>query len=350
MRVLTVNAGSTSVKVAVLDGDRVDELGSLAEALALPHRYDAVAHRVVHGGSRTAAVLVDDAVEAELTALVELAPLHQPPALAQLRRCRDALPDVPQVACFDTAFHATLPPAARTYALPARLREQVRVYGFHGLSHAWAAGRVAALAPAARRVVVAHLGGGESLCGVLDGRSVVTTMGFTPLDGLVMATRSGALDPGAVLWLAAHTDEDLAVVLEQESGLLGLCGTGDMREVLARAGDGDAAAQLALDVYLHRLVTQLGGCVAALGGLDALVFTGGVGEHAARVRELVADRLGWLGVAVDPAVDVAPAALVGEREVTAPGARVRTFVVHAREDVQLAAEARALLQPAAAGR
>ncbi len=341
MRILTVNAGSTSMKVAVLDGERVVEHGSLDEALTGQQRYDAVAHRVVHGGSRSSAVVVDDDVEAELAGLVELAPLHQPPALAQLRRCRSALPDVPQVACFDTAFHATLPVAARTYALPARMRANVRVYGFHGLSHAWAARRVAELAPLARRVVVAHLGGGESLCGVLDGRSVVTTMGFTPLDGLVMATRSGSVDPGAVLWLAAHTGEDLAVVLEQESGLLGLCGTGDMREVLARADAGDEAAVLALEVYLHRLVTQLGGCVAALGGLDALVFTGGVGEHAAPVRERVVERLGWLGVRTAPS---SAGLVTGDAEVTAPGARVRTFVVHAREDVQLAAEAEALLQ------
>jgi len=336
MRILTVNAGSTSVKVSVLDGDQVVEHGSLDEALTGSQHYDAVAHRVVHGGPRTSAVLVDDDVEAELAALVELAPLHQPPALTQLARCRTALPDVPQVACFDTAFHATLPAAARTYALPARMREKVRVYGFHGLSHAWTARRVAELAPQARRVVVAHLGGGESLCGVLDGRSVVTTMGFTPLDGLVMATRSGSIDPGAVLWLAAHTGEDLAAVLEQESGLLGLCGTGDMREVLARADAGDAPAGLALDVYLHRLVTQLGGCVAALGGLDALAFTGGVGEHAGPVRERLVERLDWLGVRIargGPELE----------EITAPGARVRTFVVHAREDVQLAAEARSVL-------
>src|SRR3954465_6552915 len=200
---------------------------------------DAVAHRVVHGGDRTAAAVIDEALLGELRGLTELAPLHQPPALDAIDRCRAAWPARPQVACFDTAFHTTIPPAASTYALPARLRKKVRVYGFHGLSHAWASRTAGSKIPDARRIVVAHLGGGESLCGVLDGASVVTTMGFTPLDGLVMATRSGAVDPGALLWLAEHTDEDLGQVLEQESGLLGLCGSNDLQEVQQRADAGD---------------------------------------------------------------------------------------------------------------
>lgn len=336
LRLLTVNAGSTSVKVSLLEGaEPVATYASLDEALGADRPPDGVVHRVVHGGVRTAPVVVDDGVLAQLHQLVDLAPLHQPPALDAIDRCRRALPQLPQVACFDTAFHVTIPPAAYTYALPERLRSKVRVYGFHGLSHAWASRRVAALAPAARRVVVAHLGGGQSLCAVLDGRSMHTTMGFTPVDGLVMATRSGSVDPGAVVWLSRHTDEDLESVLDAESGLLGLCGTGDMREVLARASRSDAAAALALEVYLHRLVTQLGGCVAALGGLDALVFTGGIGEHAPEVRRLVAERLDWLGVVIEPTA-------AGE-DLTAPGAAVRTFVVRAREDVQMAYEAAQVL-------
>jgi acetate kinase len=206
----------------------------------------------------------------------------------------------------------------------------VRVYGFHGLSYAWSARRLRELAPDAHRVVVAHLGGGQSLCGLLDGVSVTTTMGFTPLDGLVMATRSGAIDPGAVLWLARHTDEDLEHVLDRESGLLGLAGTSDMREVLDRAAAGNAEAEFALEVYLTRLTRLLAGCVAELQGLDALVFTGGVGEHAAGLRSLIAERLAWLGVAVDPDRS-------GE-EITATPAVVRTFVVPAREDLQAARE------------
>jgi acetate kinase len=339
--VLVVNAGSTSLKLTRCSGDElVATYSSLDEALATKPP-DAVAHRVVHGGERAGAVLVDDAVLEDLRALAELAPLHQPPALDGIERTRSALPGVPQVACFDTAFHATIPPAARAYALPQRLRERVRVYGFHGLSYAWSARRLRQLAPEARRAVVAHLGGGQSLCGLLDGVSVTTTMGFTPLDGLVMATRSGAVDPGAVLWLARHTDEDLEHVLDRESGLLGLAGTADMREVLERAAQGDAEAEFALEVYLTRLTRLLAGCVAELRGLDALVFTGGVGEHAGRLRSLVAERLAWLGVAVDPERS-------GE-EITASGARVRTFVIPAREDLQAARETAQLLVPGPSG-
>jgi acetate kinase len=187
--------------------------------------------------------------------------------------------------------------------------------------------------PGVRRILVAHLGGGQSLCGVLDGRSVVTTMGFTPLDGLVMATRSGTIDPGALLWLAKHTDEDLEAVLENESGLRGLAGTGDMRRVIESARDGDADAGLALRVWLHRFLRQAGGCIAVLGGLDALVFTGGAGENSAHLRRLVTDRLGWLGVrTIEGGDEPAPDDF---RDITAPGARVHTLVVHAREDLQM---------------
>ncbi len=348
-RVLTVNAGSTSMKVSLVDGDQVVvEHDALTDVLSGPPP-DAVAHRVVHGGDRTRAELIDDDVVRGLRALTELAPLHQPPALDAMDRTRAAWPDVPQVACFDTAFHATIPPAATTYALPQRLRERVRVYGFHGLSHAWASGLARRVVPDARRVLVAHLGGGASLCAVLDGVSVDTTMGFTPLDGLVMATRSGSIDPGAVLWLARHTDEDLDTVLDQQSGLLGLSGTGDMQEVLNRRAAGESSAAMAFDVYLHRLVGAAGAMTAALGGLDVLVFTGGVGEHATPVWRELADRLGWLGIRVS--VDAEPAGPVssagpdagGFRELTASGSPVRTLVVRAREDLQLALETRALL-------
>jgi acetate kinase len=349
-RVVTVNAGSTSMKVVLLDGDAVvsefDSLDSVLEG-APP---DAVAHRVVHGGSRTRAELVDAGVVRELRALTDLAPLHQPPALDALDRTLRAWPDVPQVACFDTAFHATIPAAAATYALPERLRQKVRVFGFHGLSHAWASGVARRTVPGARRVLVAHLGGGSSLCAVLDGVSVDTTMGFTPLDGLVMATRSGAIDPGALLWLQKHTAEDLDAVLEQESGLLGLCGTSDMREVLVRRQSGDPAAVHAFEVCLHRLVGEVGAMAAALRGLDVLVFTGGVGEHADTVRQTVGQRLGWLGVHLaDDGADGPDPDTVGladqpaVRDLTGPGSAVRTLVVRAREDRQLAAEARAVL-------
>jgi len=340
---LLVNAGSTSVKLTrLVNGRPATPPSGLDDALAAAATPDVVLHRVVHGGHRTGAVILDDAVLDELRALTELAPLHQPPALDAVDSCRRRWPGTIQIACFDTSFHTTLPPEARAYALPARLRDKVQVYGFHGLSHAWSARCVASELPAARRTLVAHLGGGQSLCGVLDGRSIVTTMGFTPLDGLVMATRSGTIDPGALLWLAAHTDEDLDTVLERESGLLGLAGTGDMEAILVRAAAGDDAAGLALSVWLHRFLRQAGGCIAVLGGLDVLVFTGGIGEHSPILREIVCDRLAWLGVALGdpPSVPSSDSYVV---DVSGPDAAVRTLVVQAREDLQMLHEAAALL-------
>jgi acetate kinase len=255
------------------------------------------------------------------------------------------------VACFDTAFHASLPPPAATYPLPAEWRERfgLRRYGFHGLSHAWAARRAAALAgrdpadPGDLAVVTCHLGAGASLAAVDGGRSVDTTMGFTPLDGLVMATRCGALDPGLVVWLAAHGGipvEELDDRLAHDSGLRALCGTGDLRRIEARADGGDAAARLALDVYGHRLRALVAAMVAALGRLDVLVFTGGVGEHSARVRADAAGGLAFLGVAVDGAAN---RAAQGDADVTAAGAPVRTLVVESREDLEIARLTRAAL-------
>ena len=338
MRVLAVNAGSTSLKLSLLDaGGEAVQYDDLGAALAGPAP-DVVVHRVVHGGDRHEAALVDDALVAELESLTELAPLHQPPALRAMHDVREALPGVPHVACFDTAFHRTIPAAASTYALPARLRQQVRVYGFHGLSHAWAAGRATSLAPQGKRVLVAHLGGGASLCAVLDGRSIDTTMGFTPLDGLVMASRSGRVDPGAVIWLTKHTSEDVEQVLVHESGLKGLAGTKDMREVLQRSESGDEAATLALDVYLHRFAAEAAAMIAALGGLDVLVLTGGVGEAPGRIHDLLVQRLAWLGVrSTQPGERSGDSAT--DRDLTDDGSTARVLVVHAREDLQMAAEA-----------
>jgi acetate kinase len=338
LRVLAVNAGSTSLKLSLVDaGGEAVQYDDLGAALAGPAP-DVVVHRVVHGGDRHEAALVDDALVAELEGLTELAPLHQPPALRAMRDVREALPGVPHVACFDTAFHRTIPAAASTYALPARLRKRVRVYGFHGLSHAWAAGQAKLLAPHGKRVLVAHLGGGASLCAVLDGRSIDTTMGFTPMDGLVMASRSGRIDPGAVLWLAKHTSEDVEQVLVHESGLKGLAGTKDMREVLQRSESGDEAATLALDVYLHRFAAEAAAMIAALGGLDVLVLTGGVGEAFGRIHDLLLQRLAWLGVrSRQPGERSGDSAT--DRDLTDDGSTARVLVVHAREDLQMAAEA-----------
>ena len=277
-----------------------------------------------------------------------LAPLHQLKSLAAYDAITAALPGPPAIACFDTAFHATLPPAAATYALPAVWRQRwgIRRYGFHGLSHAWIAHRAPELLgadPVGLSIVSCHLGAGASLCAILDGISIDTTMGFTPLEGLVMATRSGTVDPGLLLWLLekepALGERELSEALEHESGLLGLAGTADMREVLARAGAGDEAASLALDVYVHRLRAGIAAMAAALGGLDVLAFTGGVGEHSPPVRAGAASGLAFLGVAID---EHANEAASSDADVSAGGARVRTLVLTAREDLEVTRQVRAV--------
>jgi acetate kinase len=348
VRVLVVNAGSSSLKLRLLGDDDAllgtrdlepgEDVGPALDAL---DEADAAGHRIVHGGERfSAPVVVDDEVSTALHELTALAPLHQPKSLAALAAVRRARPDLPEVACFDTAFHATLPAAASTYALPREWRERwpLRRYGFHGLSHAWAARRAGAA-----RVVTCHLGAGASLAAVRDGRCVDTTMGFTPLEGLVMATRSGSVDPGLILWLLEQTgmaERELAEALEHESGLLGLAGTADMRAVIAASEREEPAAVLALDVYVHRLRAGIAAMAASLGGLDALVFTGGVGEHASEVRARAAAGLGFLGVALD---DVANSGADADAEIGAPGAPVRTLVVEAREDLEIARGVRAVL-------
>ncbi len=361
MRVLVVNAGSSSLKLSVLDDE--DEVSSetlpapsgrvdtdaLRDAIARSSPIDAVGHRIVHGGTEfVEPVLLSPGVVRRLSALTDLAPLHQPKSLRGVDTVTRALPDVPAVACFDTAFHAGMPPAASTYALPPewRKRWQLRRFGFHGLSHAWASRRAAALmdaAPGDVRVVVCHLGAGASLCAVDGGRSVDTTMGFTPLEGLVMATRSGSVDPGLVLWLEEHVGmppSELASTLEHRSGLYGLTGTGDMRAILAAEADGDQEAALAVEIYLHRIRSSLAAMAAAMNGLDAVVFTGGVGENSPAIRQRTADGLGFLGIALD---DEANANAEPDAEVGTAGSAVRAFVVRAREDLEIATQVRTVL-------
>ncbi len=352
MRVLVVNAGSSTLKLSVVGDDGAIAAAHTIEAWdggAAPiqafvdatdaGRIDAVGHRVVHGGTRfTEPTPIDDRVVGEIDALTPLAPLHQPRALAGIRAARSAVPSLEQFACFDTAFHATLTPAASTYALPAAWRDRwpLRRFGFHGLSHAYASRRTGELAgrPLTELSIIScHLGAGASLCAIDAGRSVDTTMGFTPLDGLVMATRSGSVDPGLITWLIAQEGLSAAEVnngLEQHSGLFGLCGTADMREVIARRARGDADATLAFDVYTHSLRRSIGAMSAALARVDALVFTGGVGEHAAAVRAAC-------GLALD---DAANAATTSDGEIGAGGGTPRAFVVTAREDAEIAAQVR----------
>lgn len=359
VRVLVANAGSSSVKLRLLDGDDA-VLGSedipagadgydvdrLRDTLRAWPAADVVGHRVVHGGTAfTGPVRLDAGVREQLESLTDLAPLHQPKSLAALDAVSALLPAVPAVACFDTAFHAGMPAAASTYAVPKEWRDRysIRRYGFHGLSHAYGSQRAAEMLgrPVAElRLVTCHLGAGASLAAVLDGRSVDTTMGFTPLEGLVMATRSGTVDPGLVLWLEEHahlSPHEVATALEQRSGLSALAGSGDMREVESAAARGEDAAQLAIEVYVHRLVGGIASMVAVLGGLDALVFTGGVGENSAMVRRRAADRLGFLGVAVDSHRNERG---TGDRDIGADEMPARTLVVAAREDIQIAHESR----------
>jgi len=339
MRILIVNAGSSSLKLRLLGPDNTVEASWDALPATLPHA-DVVVHRVVHGGTAFRnAVIIDDAVEEVLHKLIPLAPLHQPKTLAALAAVRTMLPGAVQVACFDTAFHANIGEAAATYALPREwtAKYALRRYGFHGLSHAWASRRAAELVPGARRIITCHLGAGASLCAVHDGESIDTTMGFTPLEGLVMATRSGDVDPGLLMWLGQREPE-LADVLDHGSGLKGLAGSGDMRELLARD---DADARLAVEVYLHRLRKAIGAMAASLGGVDVCVFTGGVGENSPEIRNRTIEGLGFLGLSVDDGIN---SAVTGDGDITAAHAAARTLVVAAREDLEMARQAHQLLE------
>ncbi|MBX9579107.1 MAG: acetate/propionate family kinase, partial [Gemmataceae bacterium] len=300
----------------------------------------AVGHRVVHGGVRYAGpVRIDDGVLAELDRLVPLAPLHQPHNLAAVRAVAGRMPDLPQVACFDTAFHRTQPEVAQRFGLPRRFTDEgVRRYGFHGLSYEYVASVLPGVDPraAAGRTVVAHLGNGASLCAMLGCRSVATTMGFTPADGLVMSTRSGSLDPGVLLYLMARHGMDAAALqhlIYHESGLLGVSGlSGDMRTLLESP---DPRAAEAAELFVYRVGREIGSLAAALGGLDALVFTGGIGENAPAIRARVCRAAGWLGVGLDEAANEAGGPRIS-REGSGVAARVlptdeeRTIVAHTR--------------------
>lgn len=364
LRVLVVNAGSSSLKLRFL-GPEDEVLATrdlpapagevdrepLAEVLGGLPAIDAVGHRIVHGGERFRdPVRIDAGVEDALRELTDLAPLHQPKSLAALDAVSVALPDVPAVACFDTAFHATLPEAAATYALPAAWRERygLRRYGFHGLSHSYAARRAAEmLGSDDLRLVTCHLGAGASLAAVRGGRCHDTTMGFTPLEGLVMATRSGSVDPGLLLWLLereATTEPEMAAALEHESGLLALAGTADMREVVSGAGRGEPRARLALDVYVHRLTGMIAAMTAAAGGLDALVFTGGVGENSTAVRAAAVDGLGFLGLSLDAERNDAASP---DADIAAADSAAPVLLIAAREELEVARQVRGLLRGAA---
>jgi acetate kinase len=298
-----------------------------------------VGHRIVHGGLEfTGPVAVDEAVLARLSALEPLAPLHQPQNLAGIRAAAAALPGAVQVACFDTAFHRTCPPEAMRFAIPRRWHDSgIRRYGFHGLSYESIVARLPQVTGGMpERAIVAHLGAGASLCGIRAGRSVATTMGFTPLDGLVMATRCGSIDPGAVLQLILREGLSAAEVermLARESGLLGVSGTsGDMRVLLA--ADDPRAAE-AVELFCYQAAREAGSVATALGGLDAIVFTAGIGEQAAPIRRRIAERLGWLGLELDQEANDRHGPLI-----TTAGSRVAGWVIPTDEEGVIAAHAR----------
>lgn len=375
-RVLVLNTGSSSVKYRLFDGNRaaakgvVERIGEPTdpdggdEAVA-PKDHDsalkqimgqldltglaAVGHRVVHGGLRFAApVLIDDEVVAAIERLIPLAPLHNPPNLAGIAVARRLLPDIPHVAVFDTAFHRTLPPAAATYAIDARVAREHNIhrFGFHGTSHAYVSQRTAVLLDRDYRtanMITLHLGNGASACAVEGGRSVATSMGLSPLEGLVMGTRSGDVDPAIIFHLrrnAGMSVDEIDELLNQRSGLLGLSGVNDMRELLRRRSAGDAAATLAFDVYCRRIRAYVGAYYALLGRLDAITFTAGVGENAAPVRAESLGGLERLGIAVDDERNEGR----GERLISPDDAPVAVCVVPTDEEREIAEQARALVE------
>jgi acetate kinase len=365
-RVLVLNTGSSSLKWSVLDAasqtleasgttswhdaDPTRHSEEIKRALAEAPRVDAIGHRVVHGGRQfRQAVVIDARVRAGIAELVPLAPLHNPAALAGIDAARAARPAIPQVAAFDTAFHATLSDAAARYALPASWTERwgVRRFGFHGLSVQYAVRRARELlGRMPPRLVVYHLGAGCSAPAVADGHSADTSMGFTPLEGLVMARRSGSLDPGLLVYLqrtGGVSVDELDHALNEDAGWLGISGvTADWRELEQVAGTGQASALLARDVFIHSLLRTVGQMIAVLGGLDALIFTGGIGEHSVWVRHAIAERLAFCSLRLDPQANAGRRA---DADVASRDSQVRLLVIEAREDLSVLHEVRRLVWP-----
>ncbi len=367
MKVLVLNTGSSSVKyrlfagsdtvakglierIGEADGDAADHAGALRRVMDEVDMdgLAAVGHRVVHGGPEFAdPTIIDDDVVATIERLVPLAPLHNPPALSGIAVARELLPDTPQVAVFDTAFHATIPPEGTTWAIDAGLAErwQIRRYGFHGTSHAYVSRRTAELLgePVERtNVITLHLGNGASACAVEGGRSVATSMGMSPQGGLVMGTRSGDVDPTVIFHLhrvAGLPIDEIETSLTRHAGLLGLTGENDLRAVRRRRDEGDEAARLALDVYCRRIREYVGAYLTVLGRVDAITFTAGVGEHSPKVRAASLSGLEALGIAIDPARNRA-----GAEVISAESSRIRVCVVPTDEELEIAIQSRAALR------
>jgi acetate kinase len=366
MTILVLNAGSSSLKFHVFRDEQVllkgteERISSEPEALEAAFdrvfdrirdtKIDAVGHRVVHGGDRFSnAVIIDSKVEAGIEELCSLAPLHNPHNLAGYRAARARLPDATHVAVFDTAFHHTLPPLAYNYALPAEYLAamKIRRYGFHGISHRYVSTRFAELVnrPATElKLITCHLGNGCSVCAVRNGQSIDTSMGLTPLEGLVMGTRSGDIDAGAILHLIMEqgkTPEEVFHLVNYQSGLLGLSGgSNDMRDLIDRSGKGDPRAELAIEVFCYRVRKYLGAYLAALNGADAVIFTAGIGENAAEVRALICEELDNLGIALDAAAN----ASAGGETRQIGYSKVPVWVIPTNEELMIARDTWALTQ------
>jgi acetate kinase len=368
--ILVLNAGSSSLKLAAFDageqvlvadlvewlsneGPTLEEASTAIRRLLDGSQIDriaAVGHRVVHGGDRyEEAAQIDATVKDDIRTLGKLAPLHNPAALTVIEAAEQLFPGMPQVAAFDTAFHAALPAAASIYPTPYHWYKAwgIRRFGFHGLSHAYCASRAAELVArplAELRTIVCHLGAGCSLAAIAGGRSVATTMGFTPLDGIPMATRPGSLDPGILInLLATHrlSLDELSDALTHDAGLKGISGlSGDMRDLLTARGTGHTRAQLAIEVFTSRIRQSIGAMTASLSGLDVLVFTAGIGEHAPVIRQEICQPLGWLGVQIDTARNLAASRDV---DIGSDHAPVRVLVIHTREDLIVARETRRVM-------
>jgi len=355
MRVLVLNTGSSSVKWTVLAADKTvldsgnepwvaedsaARAGQLRAALKRAPAFDVVGHRVVHGGTRfREAVVIDESVREELARLTDLDPEHMHASLAGIDAASAAFATVPQVAAFDTAFHATMPEAAAGYGLPFEWTDRwgLRRFGFHGLSVAYAVERASELlGTPPSRLIVCHLGGGCSVTAVEDGRSVDTTMGFSPLEGLMMATRSGSVDPGVLLYLQQHCEvgvDELRETLTKRSGLRGVSGiSGDVREVIEAADNGSSRARLAYERFVLSIRRALGAMASVLGGVDTVVFTGGIGENSARVRRDATSALRFAGLELAEDANVSNN---GDRDIAVPGSQVRVLVVRAREDLPI---------------
>ncbi|MDQ6699472.1 MAG: acetate kinase [Acidobacteriota bacterium] len=362
MKILVLNAGSSSLKISLFEPDNgskalwegdcgLDSVAGLDALLAAHKPVDAVGHRVVHGGSVfRASTRITPEVKAAIGQLKELAPGHNALELQGIEAAERAFgPDVPQIAVFDTAFHSTLSPVAYTYPGPYEWLDQgIRRYGFHGISHQYTSRRAAEILGRdlkALRLITCHLGNGCSLAAIRDGESVDTTMGFTPLDGLMMGSRSGSVDPGILLYLLnhrGHNAEQLSRTLNRESGLAGISGVSeDMRQILTAMAQGDERAKLAFDMYVHSVRSHIGAMLGSLGGLDCLVFTAGVGENCAPLRSTVCEGLGFLGIKLDAERNARSPA---DENIAAADSAMPVLIIHTRENWQIAQECRNILR------